>query len=64
MPQIRALSDYLTDHPPTHLLVAAYVGYEPPVRQEQLTPEIIMARLAMAGFATGGLVKTPDEKGN
>lgn len=29
MPRLAALSKYWHEHPPTHLLVAAYLGYKP-----------------------------------
>lgn len=30
MPRLKALNRYWLQHPPVHLLVAAYLGYEPP----------------------------------
>lgn len=32
MSRLRSLRDYQSKHPPTHLLVAAYLGYKPPAQ--------------------------------
>lgn len=34
LPRLRALYRYWSRHPPTHRLLAAYIGYEPPAQEE------------------------------
>jgi len=52
MPQIRALSKYLSAHPPLHLVAAAFAGVKP-----QREPEQTNLQLFSDFGAAGGTVK-------
>lgn len=40
MEQINAYRRYFNQHPPTHLLVAAYLGYKPPQKPAPPAPPL------------------------
>jgi len=37
LPRLAAMRRYWNAHPPTHLLIAAYVGYKPPTPPKRAT---------------------------
>lgn len=59
LPQVEELLDYWQDHPPVHVLVAAYLGFEPPKTVEQQWAEGAMSPADfLAHFqATGGRIE-------
>lgn len=59
LPEVEELFDYWREHPPTHILVAGYLGYEPPKSVEQQQAEGAMgpADFARHFQATGGKVE-------
>lgn len=48
LPRMAALNAYWREHPPAHLLLAAYVGYQPQ-RQEKATRQTLRQMRAALG---------------
>ena len=58
LPRYYALADYWQEHPPTHLLVAAFMGYEATPKKPACGPDNpgSLADLISSFQAIGGIV--------
>jgi hypothetical protein len=49
LPRLYDLSRYWKDHPPTHILVAGFLGYKPKEEMEE-SPDELVAAMGAAGL--------------
>jgi len=47
---VENLSAYWREHPPVHLLVAGYMGYQPPAPSTPVDPAVVAAMLRGGGI--------------
>lgn len=56
IPRLAAMNEHWRKHPPVHIMVAAYLGYEPKAQKRESvnSPEEIEKLIAMMGGIQGG----------
>ena len=49
MPEVERLFEYWRQSPPTHEMVAAYLGYKPPIKASEITDREVMELAQLFG---------------